>query len=778
MSRYFILFLGLFSIKVLFAQPTQTIHGSVVDEASNAPIPFATLVVLNTNPPIGTTTNENGTFCISHVPVGRYDIQVSHISYQGIIQPEIIVTSARQTSLTVKLKENPTALSEVVVSAQINKEQPLNTMAAVSTRMLSVEEARRYAGGFDDPGRLATAFAGTSGNTDVNGIIVRGNAPKFVQWKMEGIEIPNPNHFGDLKLFGGGALTALSSQMLANSDFSTGAFPAEYNNALSGVFDISMRTGNNLKREHTFQLGVIGIDASSEGPIKNGGNASYLFNYRYSTLALLTPLLPENANSLKYQDLSFKFHFPTKKAGVFSWWGIGLIDHAQAKAKTDSTKWEYSNDKNEDVMSLYTAATGLSHIFYFNSTTYVKSTLASTTNIIDWNTEQLNEKLELEPYSDISSNNTNIVFTSFINRKFSAKHVNKTGVTITGMGYNLSLDKGPELSSFPRKLVFSRGFSSLIAAYTSSLIHLSDQLSITAGLNTQLFALNNHYTIEPRLGLNHQINDKHSLGFGYGLHSRLEKLNFYLNNSRATGESEVNKNLDFTKAHHFVLSYNWQLNDITHIKIEPYFQLLFDVPVIANSSFSLLNLQGDWFFDQKLQNTGKGKNYGVDFTLEKFISKGYYYLVTASVFESRYLAGDGVWHNTRYSRNHVVNALFGKEWLLGDSHQNMLSINVRFTHQGGSRFSPLNVTQSLQTKDVVYDETNPYSLQVKSRFNAHFTASYKRNKARTTQEIALKILNLTGQPDFYGYKYNLKRNTLDQELSGVVIPNLSYRIEF
>ncbi|MBW3544869.1 MAG: carboxypeptidase-like regulatory domain-containing protein, partial [Bacteroidetes bacterium] len=286
--------------------PAQTVRGKVVDEVSKAPIAFATVVLLNTDPLLGTTTDAEGNFRLAQVPVGRFDLRVSFTGYEAAILRELVVSSAKELNLSIRLKESVTTLNEVVVSGQVNKEEPLNTQATVSARMLSVEEASRYAGGFDDPARLASSFAGVSSNVVNNGIVVRGNAPKSLQWKLEGIEIPNPNHFADLSAFGGGGLTALSSQMLANSDFFTGAFPAEYSNALSGVFDIFMRSGNNERAEHTLQLGLIGIDASSEGPFKKGGQASYLFNYRYSTLALVAPLLPEEAQGTRYQDLSYK----------------------------------------------------------------------------------------------------------------------------------------------------------------------------------------------------------------------------------------------------------------------------------------------------------------------------------------------------------------------------------------------------------------------------------------------------------------------------------------
>jgi hypothetical protein len=320
-----------------YAQPvSQTIRGSITDEASKASAPFATVSIIGLHLPKVTTADSMGNFILTGVPVGRYDIEVTLVGYHPAIFKEVVVSAGKETVLSINLKENTSSLDEVVVRAQPNKGKPMNNMATASARMFSVEEAQRYAGGFDDYARLASSFAGVASNTGHNGIMIRGNSPRLIQWKLEDIEIPNPNHFADLSTFGGGGLTGLSSQLLDNSDFFTGAFPAEYGNALAGVFDMNMRKGNNEKHEHTLQLGLIGIDAAMEGPFKNGQKSSYLFNYRYSTLGLLSPLMPEDAEGTNYQDLSFKLHFPTKKLGSFSFWGVGLLDRSGAKAETDS----------------------------------------------------------------------------------------------------------------------------------------------------------------------------------------------------------------------------------------------------------------------------------------------------------------------------------------------------------------------------------------------------------------------------------------------------------
>ena len=278
----------LFSIMRPQAQTvSQTLKGRVTDKASYISLPGATVLVEADGSFTGTTTDSEGYFRIEHLPVGRYTLTISFIGYKPESVAELLISSGKETVLEVGLTEMVSEINEVLVKAHTRKDRPLNSMAAISARSFSVEETRRYAGGMDDPARMAAAFAGVAtGNLQDNAIIIRGNSPKGVLWRVEGVEVPNPNHFSGGNVAGGGFVNIISSQVLANSDFFTGAFPAEYGNALAGVFDIRLRTGNSEKRENTFQIGMHGVDFAGEGPFVKGKRASYLFNYRYSTFGL------------------------------------------------------------------------------------------------------------------------------------------------------------------------------------------------------------------------------------------------------------------------------------------------------------------------------------------------------------------------------------------------------------------------------------------------------------------------------------------------------------
>lgn len=767
--------LNVLSASILCGQSTQNIRGIVYDQESNVPIESATVAIQKANILLGGITDSLGQFKVQNVPIGRYDLQVSYVGYEPVVIKEVLVTSSKELFLEIQIKENSTLLNEVVITPQINKAKPLNNMILGSARMLSVEEASRYAGGFDDPARLATSFAGVTSSVGNNGIVIRGNAPKFLQWRMEDVEIPNPNHFAEVTTFGGGGLSALSSFVLGNSDFMTGAFPAEYSNALSGVFDLNLRTGNNQKRENTVQLGLIGIDVASEGPFKKGSNSSYIFNYRYSTLGLLSSLLPEDAQNTKYQDLSFKLNFPTKNAGVFSLWGIGLIDRSGQIAETDPDKWEYMQDKEDQDAKQYMGVIGLNHkLNVWNNATF-KTSLATTVSGLDMHTERMDANAKPIPQNLIKSTNWNFVFASSLNKKYNRMHTNKTGVRITGLKYNLRLKETTHQQ--PMNVVTDEsGFSSLLSAYTNSSLQFSDKWTLNLGVNAQLFTLNENYTIEPRAALSWKFKPNQSLALSYGLHSRLEMLNYYFTKSEE-GEL-INKNIDFTKAHHIILSYDLNIGRDYHLKVEPYFQQLFNVPIISDSTFSFINLQNDWFITNKLSNKGKGINYGIDITFERYISEGYYYMLTASLFDSRYKAGDNKWRNTRYNRNFVFNALAGKEWMVGRSKQNMFNANIRLSYQGGDRYSPINLDASQKEEDAIYDENKAFSKQLSPAFLVHFNVSYKINKQNLSHEFAIKVLNATRYKDYQGHRYNFKTHLVDPERESIIIPNISYKIEF
>ena len=768
---------------LLQAQPVGNIRGIVTDGASGQPLPYVTVIIVNSEPIIGTTTDLSGNFRLNALPVGRYDIQTSFVGYEPAIFKEIMVSSGKEAFVEIAMRENIQELGEVIVRAKVNKETPLNTMALAGARMLSVEEASRYAGGFDDPARLVTAFAGVSGTMSSNGISIRGNTPLFLQWRIEDIEAVNPTHFSDITNVGGGIITALSAQMLGNSDFFTGAFPAEYGNALSGVFDMQLRNGNNQNYEHTALVGTLGVEVASEGPFAKGKQASYLFNYRYSSMALIGDLMPElvsGAAGMRYQDLSFKMNFPTKKAGTFNVWGIWIRDHYIQDVPKDTSDWLFGIWDLDANFKQIKSVGGVGHKIFIGQKSFLKSSLVGNYTQNEMSASQFYTDGSKFLACDMQNTNWNAAFNTYLNTKFSATHTNRTGINITGLFYDLDYWISPDIYHVPPgdmiNFAKDNGGSMALSAYSQSQFRLNSRLTANIGLHSMYFRLTEKATVEPRVGIRWQGLPRHAFSLAYGKHSRRENTDYYFVKSEPTGKL-VNKNLDFGKAHHIVASYDWSITEHLRLKIEPYFQYLYNIPVVEDSLLSLINYR-EWFLMLPLVNNGKGKNYGIDFTLERYLYNGYYYLFTCSMFESLYMGGDSVWRNTRLNRNFIFNALGGKEWKMGKQKHNILSVSLRFTLQGGERYIPADEEASIVAKYLVYDSEQAYKAQISPEFFCHLTVSYKINRNKLAHEFSLKMENVTGTEEFEGIFYNYRNERPEMFMGSVSLPQISYKINF
>ena len=770
-------------ISLLFSSDAvgQTIRGVVVDKTTQQALPFSTIYIQGTNPPIGSTADESGNFIITDLKPGRYNLEASYVGYEKGLHREILVGTGREVVLRFEMEPQSSQLEGVTVRASSqDKATSINSMSMVSSLSFNVEETRRYAGGMDDPARLVTAFAGVSaaGNSQDNAIVIRGNSPRGVQWRVEGVEVPNPNHFSNANVVGGGFMSILSSQTLGRSDFFTGAFPAEYGNALAGVFDIKLRSGNPYKREYTFQAGILGLDFSAEGPWIEGKESSYLFNYRYSTMGLLAHanIIPDLA--IFYQDLSFKNEFHTKKHGTFTLWGLGGIDKTIAHEVTDSLQWKNDDDRFANHWREQFGATGVGHRISLGSSAFVSTSLVASGRRKELTMDRLDSDLRLQKDLDLFKTDSKLTLSSFINQRVSTNHVNRSGIIINSLHYNYDLNSTYEhIPGTYTNMALETGQAFHLQAYTQSRYNFGSNWVVNAGLHGNVFALNNTWSIDPRLGLKWHFSDHQSLSMAYGKHSQTEDLYVYLYRKQdAEGNwYQPNRELHMAQAHHFVLGYDHSFSDILRLKVEPYFQYLYDIPGEEGTSFSMINFTRDFGFNKELVNTNMGRNMGVDITLERFLDKGYYFLTNASLFRSEYKADDNVWRNTRYNKNIVVNLLGGREFMIGN---NMLGINLRACISGGERRKPILQNESNQARRAIFDEKNAWNLQDDFAAFVDVSLTYRINKGNYAGIWALQVKNVLGarQKDLYLFDYKTQEVVLDSRV--IVIPSLSYKIEF
>ncbi len=781
---YILLFLGIWLTGNAQNPLLQTIKGTVVDKQSQATLPGVNIILVGSSPLIGTTTDIDGNFRLEAVPVGRNAIQISFMGYESVTLGNLLLNSAKELDLHIELQESIQKLDEVVVKAQDDKRNSINAMGTVSIRTFSVEEAARYSGSLQDPSKMAQNFAGVSGASDSrNDIIIRGNSPVGLLWRVEGIDVPSPNHFASLGSTGG-PVSMLNINNLSNSDFMTGAWSPNYGNALSGVFDLNLRNGNADKREYLGQVGFNGFELGAEGPFKKGSGASYLVNYRYSTLGLISLMginLGTGAAVPQYQDLTFKINIPTKKAGRFTLWGIGGISHINFEADPNDSTNLYSGGNQNSTFGSTTGMVGASHTYFFNPKTYQKFVLAASSAISDGKIDSISsENNSVWPITAFNRRQNKYSFNYKLNHKFNANHTLTGGVF--GDVYQIHIIDSVRADSVSFRTISDMDNTAfLVQSFLNWQWRPSDRFSLNLGVHSQHFFLSKSNSVEPRLGLKYTINAKHSLTLGVGMHSQLQPITVYFIEERdgAGNVSSPNKSLDFSKSLHSVLGYEWFMNDQMRLKTELYYQYLYNIPVEnTSSSFSMLNQGADFTFptNTNLENKGTGYNYGVELTLEKFYNRGYYFLLTASVFQSKYEGSDGVERNTAFNGNYVLNALGGKEFKLG--RKTALSFDTKITYAGGRRYTPIDLTLSQTYQTEIRDEKVAFSEQYKEYFRFDFKISFRYNGKRTTQQFGVDLQNLTGSKNVFAQGFNPTSGRIGTVYQRGFFPDVQYKIYF
>lgn len=761
---------------------TQTIRGTVVDKISQTPIPGAIVVILNSSPMIMGTTTENGEFSLKNVAVGKQSLKITYLGYKEVIMQNLSVNAGKELVLTVGLEEDATQMDEVEVTAKVEKNKALNEMSAVSTRAFSVEETQKFAAAANDPGRMALAFAGVVSAGDFNNTIsIRGNSPNGLLWRMEGVEIPNPNHFSNVGTSGGG-ISILSSQLLNNSDFSTGAFAAEYGNALSGVFDLKLRKGNNQKREYTMQVGVLGLDFAAEGPFKKGYGGSYLINYRYSTLSVLGKIgVPLGDAITNFQDLSFNISLPTKRIGNFGIFGFGGLSDQVSYAKKDSVLWkEDEYNRYDSKFFSNTGAAGITHTKLFGNQSYLRTAvvLSGTQNGYHEEKMQYDYATLIRQYQQ-NFDQTKGTFSSVYTWKLNAKSNIRTGIILNQLGYNLS-QKGLEDSTVLHEKINVKGSTQTAQAFFQWSYKLFPKWTTNAGLHYFQLFLNNSNSIEPRASVRYDPTKKNSFTMGYGLHSQLQPIGVYFARQQL-GEGRYNtpnKNLELSKAHHLVLGYDRVINEFSHIKTEVYYQHLYNVPVSKDktSTYSILNVV-DGYNTDELTNKGLGKNYGLELTYERFLHKNLYYLLSTSLYESKYKAPNGHWYNTRFNTNYAVSFTAGKEWNLARKNR-VIGFNIKSIYVGGFRYTPIDLPASIAAGEQKMVESETYSRQNPAYYRLDVRISLKRNFKHVTSTLALDIQNATNRKNVGGQYFDSKTGEVKYWYQTPLLPLLSYRLEF
>jgi len=785
MRKVIILLLSVLINQGLYSQNlTQTIKGKVVDSQTEVPLAGVVVIIKNSIPVLGVRTDIEGNFKIDKVTVGRQTVEFSHIGYLSSAQENIFITSNKETDLYIKLLESVTALNEVFVTYNLKKEESINQNATVSARTFSIEETERYSGSLGDPARMASNFAGIATICDQrNDIVIRGNSPLGVLWRLDGMDIPNPNHFSS---FGasGGPISILNNNLLTNSDFFTGAFPAEYGNALSGVFDLKMRAGSTMEYEFVTQVGMNGFEIGAEGPIVKN-SSSFLINYRYSTLAIVDAMgFKVGIDAIPfYQDASFKFTSKNTKIGKFSLIGIGGYSYVNEFDSEKDTS-ELKNGKGENfTFGTGMGSVGLIHKLIINNKVNIEN-IVSLSYTMSHISEDTFSRQSPEPsiYYRQRSDEKGINLSTTVRYKLNSKNVYQAGISLQMLKYQFT-DRIKSGNDFVVNLD-QEGNYNLLKSHIQWQHKFTDDLLVYSGMHFLLFTFNNTYSAEPRVGLKWSFNSGHSINFGFGLHSQLVPRMFYIIESETNpGDYDPsNQKLGFSKSIHSVIGYNWLISQNLRLKCETYFQHLYEIPVKkGNPAYSILNF-GDSYFDQlpiidSLVNAGTGNNYGIELTLEKFLDKGYYALLTTSLYESKYKGFDGIERNTAFNGNFILNALAGKEFKIGKN--DFLSLNLKVTYAGSLRYVPFEIEQVSPDYFVQnYDWNKAYQNRRKNYFRLNGRIGYKLIRKKFSTELAIDLMNMTNHKDIFTENFNSKTGEVEYSYQFSFIPIGFLRFQF
>ncbi|MGB1282063.1 MAG: carboxypeptidase-like regulatory domain-containing protein [Schleiferiaceae bacterium] len=809
---------------------TQTIRGTVVDSESKSPLPDAMLICDN----VQAFSDEYGQFEMD-VEIGRKIVAVQLFGYEPT-SAVVELNSAKQAVIRIAMTESTVKLDEVDVVATPRGDVK-NEMAVVSARKFSVEETNLYAGSRGEPARMATNFAGVQGSDDTrNDIVVRGNTPAGILYRFEGINIPNPNHFA-IPGTGGGPVTILNNKYIQSGDFYTGAWPGEYGNAIAGVFDLEMRDGNNATPfEGSFQFGLLGVELMAEGRLgKEKPNApSYLVLGRYSTLGMASTLgIPLGTTAIpNYADGAFRVTFPQKDGSKFSLWGMGgtsnlVIDISGTDGDPVTGDFEGIGTVDRDqFFDTHMGVVGATHLKRLDKTSYIKSGAAVSRSAIHALNTKVFRGIDTvaadEFYYRVDSApkilnywyyETKIHGYSHYTKKIDARQSFKAGVNVDYVMVDY-LDSTRIVNGLTGEIspwefpwgTDDGGFSSdgyaVVQPFVSYKNRLTDKLTMTAGL-TALYSNINDNTlspIEPRLGFNYDV-DKHNKFFtGAGYHSQMQSSYlYYYRGSQATPQAiadgvygtEYNKGMGLTKSAHLVAGWEHNFDYPVRIKLETYYQYLWDVPVeMVPSYFSLVN-GGTGFgrlWAEPLENEGVGRNYGLEFTAEHYYRNGFYSLFTGSVFDAKYKgskniaaagteSSDDIWVNTTFNGRYAFNFIMAKNYQVGK--YGVFNLGTKVSSIGGRWFGDIDQDASAQASEIEFiDDFTFNSNQYRPYFRLDFKVGYKWNFMNLAHEFALDISNITNNKNILTLTYLPETGEVAENYQLGLFPVFYYKIDF
>lgn len=760
----------------------QSIQGVVTDGFTGAPLPSVNILITKDSIRLGGYSDGNGYFFINSLNIGRYKIKASFVGYQTY-EAYFDLTSGKAINLEIMLDATTNELGGVSIRAYNDKTKPINNMALIGARSFTPDEANRYAGSYGDPARMAMNYAGVLPVRDNrNDLIIRGNSAFGLQWRLDGIDIPNPNHFS-ASATTGGPVTIINTNLIGRSDFFNGAFPAEYGNANAGIFDLHTKTANVEKREMWAALGWNGLEFGSEGPIIKGKGATYLVSYRHSIANLFYDIGGTKGKQVAYQDLTFKLNFPNTKLGSWSIIGMG------GKSSIALNEMEY--DDQDRIFSSYgeildnqtsTGVLGVTNRLFPNKRTQIINVLAVTGNAVLNNVDTFSIP-ERSPFLWATENTQEVKYSASSKIKY---RVGKQSLLVAGAVFDHYVMSFHDVKYLYGDYVYftdtSNAQADLLQLHIGYKHKFGDRFEAYIGLHGQYFFMNDSKALEPRLSMKYLINKKSSLSYGFGLHSQLQpKMIYYVKSYNTDGSSFLtNNNLDFTRSIHNVLGYNYMFNRNLRLKADVYYQHLYDVPIqMSQPAYSTINFGTEYYVERKdsLNNSGTGQNYGIEITFERFLKNHFFYLFTATLFQSNFTSTDEIVRNTAYNGQYALNAVGGYEFAFPKRHVSLL-LGLNLTYAGGSPYVPFDVEKTVQYGRAMYDWDKAYEVRRDDYKRISIRIGVKRNFKKFSTETAFDFQYRGDYTSIYQERINVTTGEIVDTRDMGFYPMANFRVNF
>ena len=762
MNRYLFLILFFFSFISRAQEITQSVAGKVKEATTNELLSGANVSIFQKDKlVIGASTDAQGKFSLTLVP-GRYKMEVSFTGYQSFEQ-ELLVIAGKSPLLEITLLESPTVLEEVTIKPTGISEPGVTS--------LSIEKTLRVPANFFDPVRMLSSYPGVVATNDqANSITVKGYSPNGVLWRLQGLDIVNPNHtanagtLSDKPTVSGGGVSILSAQLLDKTDFHSGNLSPRYGNALAGVMDMSLRTGSTGKMQYTAQASLIGIDLAAEGPISKEKQSSFLVNYRYSTIGLLSQMgVDFGDETINFQDVSFNLNFPAKKGGNLSVFGFAGWSKNLFDAKPEA---EWEEEKDRYTINYKGTAYGAGFVNQFRPGWASVSLGASISGQDQTRTSQGT----LVPYPNVyreGYSSDRMIVSSFL------KGVHKINSGFIELGVNTSyLTNDMDVSTVTQLYIdpFTANVNGTVSGFLMQPYFAWQQyigkFNLNAGIRYINFSYNQSDSFEPRVSISRNVMDN-LFTLSYGLTSQWQQTQTYL----TTG----NNQLPFSKSNQFTLEWRRKFNTDISVVSSAYYHELFNIPIAPGTQYYSLINQWEDFPEANLVADGKGRNYGIDGYVEKRFYGDMYFMVSGSVYKSQFSNTGSQFEDSRFSGNFTSSLLTGKEW---KSKNKVFGVHARVLYLGGLRQAPIDEAASEFVGTTIYDYSQGYSIKYPDYFRTDLRVSWRKNKPGYTRTLSIDVQNLTGQLNV-AYQYfdtYTKEVTTKYQLG--IIPVIAYRVDF